>query len=118
MNKGFFGNLQGPFEQGFNIMNTIKAKHETDQTEVDYLSKVGIHFVANHKFDIQGNATPLLYINLDSKIDNIDWSNPLVFQIGTTGILEFQDVQIIAMSFAQGAQDIAYIDYQYQNKNK
>lgn len=101
--NGFFGQLQGPFIAEQQIVNLIKGQCNN---EIDYITKLGIHFIGNHKIFLDGNTTKNLYVNI----------NNIPFQIGITRMLELEDVKITSIVFPEGASDHVYIDYQYKTQ--
>lgn len=66
-----FGQIQGKYSTGYNLMNTIKAK--ANPRKVAYISSLGIQLEEGRQ------------IRLNQKTD---------FEIGKTGILQFEDVDI------------------------
>ena len=97
--NGFFGNLQGPFAANEEVFSLIQAN---SRYQIQYIEKLGIHYVGNFDLDLQGDS------NIHVKINNID------FQIGKTRMLELEDVQITSIQFVNDTDDLVYIDYQYR----
>lgn len=88
--NGGQGQLIGPFVANTEILYLVKA--DAKVSAINYLTKVGIccergHFV---------------------KINGVD------FEIGKTGILEFEDVEITSLKFSQDEEEKAVIDYYYE----
>lgn len=50
--NGFFGSLQGPFLANEELLTKIQADCKYP---IDYLSKIGIHYVGDSDLDITGN---------------------------------------------------------------
>ncbi len=84
MNDKFL-QISGPFKQGEDIIAKIKEKYNSN---FRYIKKLGIQ----------------------SKITNICIINGVDFEIGKTEILEFNDAQIISLSFKQDEFDSTIID--------
>ena len=100
--NGFFGMIQSPFAANEQLMN--KIQQQCKQT-VAYLSKVGIVYVDHHGLNI--DKEPKITVTINGK----------EFQLGKTGILELEDVQITSIIFSQAIEDDkVYIDYQYINE--
>ena len=96
--NGFFGSLQGPFAANEELFTKIE---EQCNNTVNYITKLGIHYVNNHDLNLKENQYFV-------KINNID------FQIGKTCVLELEDVEITSIQFMQNVNDRFYIDYQYK----
>ena len=105
--NGFFGNIQGPFAANEEIITKIQ---EDCAYEIDYISKLGIHFVGNADFDVTMRRDHPIFVKI--KIKNND--NSIRFQIGITRMLELEDVQINSIKFEQDVDQRVYIDYQYE----
>lgn len=102
--KKSFGQLQGPFSANINILQNI-----IPQNSQNYISKLGIHYVGNYDLDLQGQRDGkqiFVFINGDNEQNK--------FQIGKTRMLEFQDVKITSLKFAQNMGQNSFIDYQYE----
>lgn len=102
-NNGFFGSVQGPFYANQQIIDIIQ---EQCQFSIVYLSKIGIHNQTNYNLDISGKATKQVIILINGE----------EFVLGKTGILEFDNVQIISLKFKQDVNQHLFIDYQYIGK--
>lgn len=98
--NGFFGNLQGPFAADEELFTKIQS--ECKDT-IEYISKLGIHYVGNFDLDLFGKKWNQLFV----RINNIE------FQIGQTRILELEDVKVTSIQFVTDVDDLVYIDYQY-----
>lgn len=96
--NGFFGNIQGPFSSGVNIVNIISQ----NCVNFFYISKIG--------FCYTGDPQKIKNINIEIKNEN---QNNVSFQIGKTGMLELEDVRITEIHFSNNVDDKMYIDYQY-----
>ena len=110
--NGFFGNISGPFAANEEIITKIQRECNK---QIDYLSKIGIHYVGNVDFDISNSDSPYqepIYV-----IFNQDEEN-LKFQIGKTRMLELQDVKITSIKFPKSVDDRMFIDYQYVSKGQ
>ena len=99
--NGFFGQLQGPFTANTDLFSQIQ---EECSNPLNYLTKLGIHYVGNFDLDLTGNKEGQQFF---IEINGID------FQLGKTRMLEFQDVQIYSIKFKQNMDQNCYIDYQY-----
>ena len=98
--NGFFGNIQGPFAADEELFTKI----QTDcKDTIEYISKLGIHYIGNFDLDITGTRWDPLFV----RINNIE------FQIGLTRMLELEDVQVTSIQFVNDVDDLVYIDYQY-----
>lgn len=108
--NGFFGHLSGPFQKNIEIFNII----ETECSEnIDYISKLGIHWIGNFDLDLNGDYEAPLIILIKDKNENNQESESISFQIGKTRMLELEDVRITSIQFTQDVDDRVYIDYQY-----
>ena len=104
MNNTTFGQKQGPFNVGEDILSDI-----IQQGTQNYISKIGIHCPGNYDLDLQGQRDGkqiFVFINGDNEQNK--------FQIGKTRMLEFQDVKITSLKFAQNMSQNSFIDYQYE----
>ena len=105
--NGFFGQIQGPFQEGDEIFAAIQAQCKNP---INYITKIGIHYPGNFDFDLNGifwpPSNPIKYAHI--LINNID------FQIGKTRMLELEDVQITSIKFLETTDSNVYIDYQYK----
>ncbi len=102
--KKSFGQLQGPFSTDINILQNI-----IPQNSQNYISKLGIHCPGNYDLDLQGQRDGkqlFVFINGNNEQNK--------FQIGKTRMLEFQDVKITSLKFAQNMSQNSFIDYQYE----
>lgn len=97
--NGFFGHLQSPFTKNDNLWPKIQQQCKN---KVNYLSKLGIIYAGHHDLNIEVEQ---IFVEIDGK----------TFQLGKTGMLEFEDVQIKqSIRFPQEINDDRmYIDYQY-----
>ena len=84
MNNQKFIQIKGPFTVDEEIIDRIKA----ETTGFDYIKKLGIQ----------------------TKVANKCKINNQIFEIGKTGILEFNDVEITSLSFMQDEPDATLID--------
>ena len=100
--NGFFGNLQGPFLANQELFTKIQ---EECSNQINYLSKLGIHYVGDFDLDLEGQRQGF---QIFIKINGIN------FQLGKTRILELEDVQITSLQFEQDMPEWCYIDYQYK----
>lgn len=100
--NGFFGNLQGPFNENVELLELIQAECKD---QINYLSKIGIHYVGGFNLDLKGNYFPQIFILINNDIE---------FQLGRTRMLELEDVEITSIKFMQDVDDNVYIDYQYE----
>lgn len=121
MNDYLFGTLQGPFQNGINLINQIKEQHNLQSVNCSII-KLGVCIY--RKFDLQLRKEP--YENYSSLLESesydvdtmklmqttyfmvIDNKN---YQIGKTGILEFEDVNITSAAFSQDMDDSVYVNY-------
>ena len=101
--NGFFGNLQGPFLANQELFTKIEEEECVNQ--INYLSKLGIHYVGDFDLDLEGQRQGF---QIFIKINNIS------FQLGKTRMLELEDVQITSLQFEQDMPEWCYIDYQYK----
>ena len=100
--NGFFGNLQGPFLANQELFTKIQ---EECVNQINYLSKLGIHYVGDFDLDLEGQRQGFqIFIKI----------NGISFQLGKTRMLELEDVQIISLQFEQDMPEWCYIDYQYK----
>jgi hypothetical protein len=83
MNDKFI-QVQGPFKQGEDIVTKMKQ----DNTIFSYIQKLGIQ----------------------SKTGNQVALNGVLFEIGSTGMLDFDDVKITSLVFHQDETDRTIID--------
>ena len=100
--NGFFGNLQGPFLANQELFTKIE---EECVNQINYLSKLGIHYVGDFDLDLEGQRQGF---QIFIRINNIS------FQLGKTRMLELEDVQITSLQFEQDMPEWCYIDYQYK----
>ena len=100
--NGFFGNLQGPFLANQELFTKIQ---EECSNQINYLSKLGIHYVGDYDLDLEGQRQGF---QIFIKINNTR------FQLGKTRILELEDVQITSLQYEQDMPEWCYIDYQYK----
>lgn len=100
--NGFFGNLQGPFLANQELFTKIQ---EECVNQINYLSKLGIHYVGDFDLDLEGQRQGFqIFIKI----------NGISFQLGKTRMLELEDVQITSLQFEQDMPEQCYIDYQYK----
>ena len=100
--NGFFGNLQGPFLANQELFTKIQ---EQCSGQINYLSKLGIHYVGGFDLDLEGKRqNRQIFIRI----------NDIEFQLGKTRMLELEDVQITSIQFQQDMNQMCYIDYQYK----
>lgn len=100
--NGFFGNLQGPFLANEELFTKIQ---EQCSSQINYLSKLGIHYVGDFDLDLEGKRqNRQIFIRI----------NDIEFQLGKTRMLELEDVQITSIQFQQDMNQMCYIDYQYK----
>ena len=100
--NGFFGNLQGPFLANQELFTKIQ---EECVNQINYLSKLGIHYVGDFDLDLEGQRQGFqIFIRI----------NGISFQLGKTRMLELEDVQITSLQFEQDMPEWCYIDYQYK----
>ena len=100
--NGCFGTICGPFLANEELFTKIQ---EQCSNTIQYISKLGIHYVGNYDLDLEGQREGRDYIILLNDVD---------FQIGKTRILELEDVQITSLKFSEDVNDSFYIDYQYE----
>lgn len=101
--NGFFGQLQGPFIAEQQIVSLIE---DQCNNTIDYITKLGIHFIGDYNMFLDGDTTEKLYVNI----------NNIPFQVGITRMLELEDVKITSITFPENTNDKVYIDYQYKTK--
>lgn len=101
MSNGYYGCLQGPFLANEELLTKIQADCNN---VINYISKIGIHYSENFNLDINGNFFPQIFVILNGK----------QFQIGKTGSLDFEDVQITSVQFKQNVSNNVVIHYQYK----
>ncbi len=119
--NGFFGHITGPFEANENVYQKIISECGQD---IDYISKIGIHYPVNFDYPLTFEA-----INNDNENQSSPFCYPIFinlydaktraskrFQLGKTGMLELQDVKITNISFSTDVDDNMHIDYQYARK--
>ena len=99
--NGFFGNIQGPFAADEELFTKIQLDCKDT---IDYISKLGIHYVGDSNLDITGIYQNQLFVRI----------NGIEFQIGKTRMLQLEDVQITSIQFVNDTNDRVYIDYQYE----
>ena len=105
--NGFFGNLQGPFSANIELFQLIQAECKD---QINYLSKIGIHYVGGFNLDLKGNYFPQIFILINDTKNQLEKT----FQLGKTRVLELEDVEITSIKFMQDVDDNVYIDYQYE----
>ena len=99
--NGFFCNIQGPFA----AMEEVITKIQEDCVyPIDYISKLGVHYVGDIDFKITENSQNFIRIN------DID------FQIGKTRMLQLEDTEIRSIKFLNDVDERVYIDYQYEKQ--
>lgn len=99
--NGFFGHIEGPFAANEEIFTKIQ---EDCAYPIDYISKLGIHYVGDVDFDIMGETMPQHFVKI----------NGINFQIGKTRMLQLEDVEIRSIKFLEDTDDKVYVDYQYE----
>ena len=99
--NGFFGNIQGPFLANEEVMTKIQ---QDCKDSINYISKLGIHYVGNYDLDLIGAKQDPLFVRI----------NGIEFQIGYYRMLELEDVEVTSIQFVNNTNDLVYIDYQYQ----
>ena len=87
--NGRTGQLTGPFTANTEIMSLIKLDASN---EVNAITKIGIQSKRNH------------FIRLDG----------VAFQLGDSGILEFEDTALTSIRFSQNEDYNTIIDYCYE----
>ena len=102
--NGFFGNIQGPFAADEELFTKIQS--ECKDT-IEYISKLGIHYVGNFDLDLSGARQKQIFVRI----------NGIEFQIGSTRMLELEDVAITSIQFVEDTNELVYIDYQYNKIN-
>jgi hypothetical protein len=80
-----FAQVQGPFSAGQEIVSLIMKDVSDDFTSI---VKIGVQSKVGHQFKM----------------------NDCTFEIGKTGILEFNDVDITSLSFLQDEDDSTIVD--------
>jgi hypothetical protein len=60
--------------------------------------------------DVSDDFTSVVKIGIQSKVGHQCKINDYVFEIGKTGILEFNDVEIFSLSFLQDEEESTIID--------
>ena len=98
--NGFFGNIQGPFAANEELFTKIQ---EECKDKINYISKLGVHYVGNFDLDISGEKWHQYFVRI----------NGIEFQIGRTRMLELEDVEVNSIQFVEDVDDLWYIDYQY-----
>ena len=109
--NGFFGNIQGPFNENTEILTLIQ---EQCKQRIKYISKLGIVYTGDINLEVNREDFPKII----AVINNIQ------FRIGKTKMLELEDVHVTSIKLkTEGLegnginfQDISqyiYIDYQY-----
>lgn len=98
----YFGNIQGPFTADEEVFTKIQEQH---QEQIQYLSKLGIHYVGNFNLDLTGTYWKKILVRI----------NGIEFQIGATRMLELENIQATSIQFVENVNDKVYIDYQYSN---
>lgn len=88
--NGGQGQLTGPFVANTEMLYLVKA--DAKVSAINYLTKVGI------------TAERGSFVRI----------NGIEFEIGKTGILEFEDVKITSLKFSKDANERAIIDYYYE----
>lgn len=114
MNDYLFGTLQGPFKNGVDLINQIKEQHNLSDCSI---IKLGV--CVYRKFDLQLRKEPYENYNNSYDIDKMKLMQTTYFmiidnknyQIGKTGILEFEDVNITSAAFSQDMDDSVYVNY-------
>lgn len=83
--NGSYAQLQGPFNKNEDIITIMKLKFENS---FRHLKRIGIQTKPENKININGQ----------------------IFEIGQTGILEFNEVEIISLYFMQDEPESTIID--------
>lgn len=96
--NGFFGSLQGPFAANQELFLKIQ---QSCSKPLNYINKIGICYSNNYDLDIEHNQ---IYVFINNQ----------KFQLGKTGILEYDDVKITSIYFEQDMQENIFINYCYQ----
>lgn len=117
--NGFFGQIQGPFQEGDEIFAVIQAQCKNP---INYITKIGIHYPGNFDFDLNGIFWPPstetnrdTYAQVSIKLNGMSENDKGIdFQIGKTRMLELEDVQITSIIFRNTTDSNVYIDYQYK----
>lgn len=99
--NGFFGQIQGPFLKNEEVFTKIQSEC---LNPINYISKIGIHFVGNSDLDLEGKRQGKYFVKI----------NDIQFQLGKTRMLELEDVEVTSIKFSQDVSDKIYIDYQYK----
>lgn len=110
--NGFFGQLQGPFNANEELFNKIKADCKYSNKDSIYVTKLGIHIVNNYDLKvtdfIENSYEERAVFQTGPRV----FINEKEFQIGRTGILELEDVQITSIKFIKSINNRCFIDYQ------
>lgn len=121
MDNYLFGTLQGPFEKNINFIDIIQQQNPLLQIDSN-ISIIKLGICINRKFDLQlqsyesNDLESLESYDIDNRklvrkiayFININNKN---YQIGKTGILEFEDVNITSAAFLQDMDDAVYVNY-------
>lgn len=110
--NGFFGQLQGPFNANEELFNRIKADCKYLNKNSIYVTKLGIHIVNNYDLKvtdfIENSYEERAVFQTGPRV----FINEKEFQIGQTGMLELEDVQITSIKFTKNIDSRCFIDYQ------
>lgn len=109
--NGFFGQLQGPFSANEELFDKIKADCKYSNEDSIYVTKLGIHIVNNYNLkvtDFIENSYEHVVFQTGPRV----FINEKEFQIGQTGMLELEDVQITSIKFTKNIDSRCFIDYQ------
>ena len=109
--NGFYGNLQGPFEANQQLFDKIKNEAVYENKENVYVSKLGIHIVTNYDLTVT-SSIEYSYNNTLFQVGPRVFINDKEFQIGLTGMLELEDVNITSIKFEKDMDEKGFIDYQ------
>lgn len=121
MDNYLFGTLQGPFEKNINFIDIIQQQNPSLQIDSN-ISIIKLGICIDRKFDLQlqsyesDDLESLESYDIDNRklvrkiayFININNKN---YQIGKTGILEFEDVNITSAAFLQDMDDAVYVNY-------
>lgn len=109
--NGFYGNIQGPFEANQQLFDRVKEDSVYTNKEALYITKLGIHIVTDYDLKLS-NFIENAYKDKTFQVGPRVLINNKEFQIGMTGILELEDVNITSIKFTKDMDERCFIDYQ------
>lgn len=110
--NGFFGQLQGPFSANEELFDKVKVNCKYSNKDSIYITKLGIHIVNNYDLKVTDFIENSYEEHAVFQTGPRVFINEKEFQIGQTGMLELEDVQITSIKFTKNIDNRCFIDYQ------